>query len=134
VPPLACPVCGEVLADAAPFCPECGQVPAYRATVGRPVPPIPTPAGLPKLAGPLTDRLPHAVVALVVSIAVGVGVMAAARQLRSGPASPSPPAPSAPSEADRIREEMRAAEAELRAKLRTLEERVQAAESKKRAP
>ena len=127
---LACPVCGEVIAAGASFCPECGQVPAYRAT-GNFAPSAQASPGMPALAGAV-DRLPHAIVALVVSVVVGFGVVAAARQLRSVPAPPSSPAPAAPSEADRIREEMRAAEAELRAKLRTLEERVQAAETKKR--
>jgi hypothetical protein len=129
---LACPVCGEVIAAGASFCPECGQVPAYRATGNRFAPSAQASPGMPALAGAF-DRLPPAIVALVVSVVVGLGVVAAARQLRSVPAPPSSPAPAAPSEADRIREEMRAAEAELRAKLRTLEERVQAAETKKRS-
>jgi hypothetical protein len=129
---LACPVCGEGLATGAPFCPECGQIPAYRSSANRlALAPATTPKLL-TLAGPAVDRLPHVIVALVVSLVVGFGVLAAARQLRSAPALPPAPVPATISEADRIREEMRAAEAELRAKLRTLEERVQEAESKKR--
>jgi hypothetical protein len=129
---LACPVCGEGLAAGAVFCPECGQIPAFRSSVNRLAQsPVVTPT-LPAPARTATDRLPHAVVALVVSVVVGLGVVAAARQLRSAPAATPDPAPTVPSEADRIREEMRAAEVELRAKLRILEERVQEAESKKR--